>query len=365
MWHRPTSRTSWFNGYRAMRAAALVLVAVAGFGCRRGSLQDDAGGTGTIGIDGGIPADGPVGAPHIAGPGTGAADGGGRLPTADNNCGKIGFGKSTLPPEVLVVLDRSANANTTFVSAIASIIGRNAGVDWGLYTFPASGSTCGDDTVSTTIDLPPLSGATTHVIAHLITAGTGSGGTPTAAAIDVAAAAMLSRATANPKFLMLVTDGVPTCAGRAAPLSADPTRAQADAVAAIAAALAAGLPTFVVAPSTAADVAALNALADAGGYARPSDIRFDTESTISDRFSTGDTSGSCVLSLGVASPPVPDKVSVILDGAMVPRDRSHAAGWDYTDPNARSIILYGTWCEMWLTKRSAELDIYYGCPNPG
>src|SRR6185295_16575619 len=133
---------------------------------------------------------------------------------------------------------------------------------------------------STAIDLPPMPDAATHVIAHLVTAVTGSGGTPTAAAIDVAAAAMRSRTTVNPKFLMLVTDGAPTCAGRTAPLSADATRAQADAVAAIAAAQAAGLPTFVVAPSTATDVAALNALAVAGGYARPGDVRFQTETTI-------------------------------------------------------------------------------------
>ena len=53
----------------------------------------------------------------------------------------------------------------------------------------------------------------THVIAHLAAAGTFTGGTPTAAAIDVAAAYMLSRTTVNPKFLMLVTDGAPTVRG--------------------------------------------------------------------------------------------------------------------------------------------------------
>lgn len=347
-----------------MRAAALVLVGVAGLGCRHGTLQDDAGGTGTFGFDGGIPGDGPVGATHITG--GGGAGGGPRLPTADNNCGALTTRKSYVPPEILVVLDRSANANTAFVSAVASMIGKNTDIDWGLYTFPADGSACADGTVSTTIDLPPLSGATTHVIAHLIAAGTGSGGTPTAAAIDVAAAAMRARTTSNPKFLMLVTDGAPTCAGRAAPLSADPAQAQADAVAAIAAAHAAGLPTLVVAPSTATDVAALNALAVAGGYANAGDIRFDTESTISERVSTPtDTAVGCALWLGAALPPVPDKVSVILNGAMVPRDRSHAMGWDYTDSTARSITLYGAWCDTWLTKQSSELDIYYGCPNPG
>jgi hypothetical protein len=364
MWRHPTGRTSWFNGYRAMRVAALVLVGVAGFGCRHGTLQDDAGGTGTFGLDGGIPGDGGVGATPITGPGAG--DGGAWLPTADNNCGKIGLGKSYLAPEILVVLDRSANANTTFMSAVAAVITKNADdIDWGLYTFPANGSACTDDTVSTTIDLPPLSGAATHVIAHLIAAGTGSGGTPTAAAIDVAAAAMLSRTTVTPKFLLLVTDGAPTCAGRTAPLSADPTQAQVDAVAAIAAAKAAGLPTLVAAPSAATDVAALNALAVAGGYGAPGEIRFATEGTISNWFNPTSGSDSCTASLGVASPPVPDRVSVILDGAMVPRDRSRSMGWDYTDSTQRSITLYGTWCTMWLAERTVKLDIYYGCPNPG
>ena len=92
-----------------MRAAALILVAAAGFGCRRGALQDDAGaGTGTIGFDAASPGDGAAN-PSDAAPGPidgpGASDV--RFPTADANCGMTSIGASRLSPEFLVVLDRA------------------------------------------------------------------------------------------------------------------------------------------------------------------------------------------------------------------------------------------------------------------
>ena len=92
----------------------------------------------------------------------------------------------------------------------------------------------------------------THVVAHIAAAGTFTGGTPTAAAIDVAAAYMVPRTTVNPKFLMLDHRRRAELRGKMGALSkSDP--AQADRrVAAIAAAKAAGFPTFVVAPSTTA-----------------------------------------------------------------------------------------------------------------
>src|SRR5262249_40686889 len=104
--------------------------------------------------------------------------------------------------------------------------------------------------VSTAIDVAIAPNDATHVIAHIVAAGAGASGTPTAAAIQTAAAYMLTLTDQNPKFLLLVTDGAPTCAGTIDALTADPAQAQADAVAAIAAADAAGIPTLVVAPST-------------------------------------------------------------------------------------------------------------------
>jgi hypothetical protein len=350
-----------------MRASALVLVALAGFACRRGALQPDAGGSGTIGFDAGLP-----GADGSANDGPGTSDGPGSadvsLPTADANCGMTGLVKAYLAPEILVVLDRSISVDptqwTNFLSRFAGTITANSStIDWGLYSFPTNGPACSTGALTAGIDSPPAPDNGTHVIAHIVAAGTGASGTPAAAAIDFAAAYMMSSSTVNPKFLLLVTDGAPDCSGSAL----DPAQAEADAVTAITGAKRVGVPTLVLAPSTttaASDVAALNALAEAGGYPQPGDIKFFTEATIAGavRPVEGDT---CTFNLGLTPTPVPDAVTVTLNGATVPRDRSHASGWDYTDAGARTIQLYGSWCDTWIENRSGEIHFYYGCPNPG
>jgi len=360
--------------YRAMRIAPLALAALAGIGCRRGSLQGDAG-TGVITSDAApgdvAPGDGPRRdglRPDL--PGLGDA----RTPSADANCGMSSIMGRYLAPELLVVLDRSIAVDPTpwndFLSGLAATITSNAfQIDWGLYAFPTDGPACGAGTISTAIDVAPTPGDGLIEIAHIVAAGRGASGTPAAAAIDVAAAYMLSRttATANAKYLVLVTDGAPTCAGRTgASLSVDPAQAQADAVAAISAASAMGIPTIVVAPSTttsAGDIDALNALAVAGRYPRPSaGPQFMTESTFGELFARADFSGSCVFNL-TGRPPVPDDVSVILDGRPVPRAPSSTAGWNYTDAAATAIELHGSWCEMLLSSRTFDLNVYYGCPS--
>jgi hypothetical protein len=357
-----------------MRASALTLVALAGFGCRRGSLQDDAGGPGAIAFDGGVP-----GGDAAAGDGPGTNDGPGTsdgpgtadvwLPTADANCGMMGgITSPRLAPEFLVVLDRAVSVDPTrwngFLSAVAATITANSStVDWGLYSFPTDGPACSAAIVSVAgFDVPPAPDNATHVVAHIVAAGTGASGTPAAAAIYLAASYMMSRSTTNPKFLLLVTDGSPDCSGSAL----DTGQAQADAVAAITATKGVGLPTFVLAPSTttaAGDIAALNALAEAGGYAQPGDIKFFTEATFGNTLEPIEDR-SCIVNLGFPRPPVPDIVTVTVNGATVPRDRAHILGWDYTDPNTVALQLYGSWCEMWL-HRPSEFHIYYGCPDPG
>jgi hypothetical protein len=354
--------------YRVMRPAALAL-AVLGLvgligliGCKRGALQDDAG-TGGITLPGadGAGATDLVDLPDVS------------YPTADANCGTISTVGSYLAPEILVVQDRSISNVTRwndFLSAMAPIISNNGSlVDWGLYAFPQNGPPCGAGSVSTAIDVPIVPANATHVIAHMAAAGTGASGTPTAAAIQTAAAYMLSIKDQNPKFLMLLTDGAPTCAGTIDALVADPDRAQSDAIAAIDAAYAAGIPTLVVAPSTTTDANAtdaLNALADAGRYPRPlPGPKYHTELTVGQLLTLTDLATTCVFSLGVTPPPVPDVVTVMVNGATVPRDRSHVAGWDYTDSNATAIQLYGSWCDQLHSMRSNTVSVYFGCPGEG
>jgi hypothetical protein len=59
---------------------------------------------------------------------------------------------------------------------------------------------------------------------------------------------------------------------------------------------------------------------------------------------------------------VPDLVTVTLDGVPIPRNQSHAAGWDYTSPNDATVIeLYGFYCDMWIAHSAGVLTVTYGC----
>ena len=94
---------------------------------------------------------------------------------------------------------------------------------------------------------------------------TGYNGTPTRNAANGATGYMQSLTDANPKFILLATDGAPTCP------EAGTTNASPGAIAAVEAAKTAGFPTFVVGIATANSAAAdatLSGMATAGGLAR-------------------------------------------------------------------------------------------------
>jgi len=363
-----------------MRASSLVLALLAGAGCRRSALESDAADAAAVGTppdgspaDEGMRSDGPPAAGDAPSQNTDATPAyDGPVPSADANCGVLTYQKIFVPPDMLVVLDRSISVDPTtwnnFLSAIVATISKDdASVDWGLYTFAQDGPACGAGTVSTTIDVPIAAYDSANVIAHIGAAGTDASGTPTAAAIQTAAAYMLTLTDQYPKFLLLVTDGAPTCAGTIDALSSDPAQAQADAIAAIAAADAAGIPTLVLAPSTTtnpADVAALNALAGATRFGRgPQSPKYYTELTVNESLTLLDEGTSCTFFLGASTPPAPDDVAVTLNGTTIPRDPSHMRGWDYADARATAIMLYGAWCDMVTSSRSDRIDIYFGCPN--
>ena len=108
------------------------------------------------------------------------------------------------------------------------------------------------------------------------------------------------------------------------------------------------------------DVVALNVLALAGGYARQGDDKFFTESTLAELFQPVGV-GSCVFALP-STPPVPNGVTVTVNGASVPRDTRHMIGWDYLDATYTSFGLYGTWCARLMDNRSFEIQVTYACP---
>ncbi len=357
--------------------AAAVACSKVGDQCAAGC--DGAGGTGTIGA--------------------GATGGGGGLAGAGGihyNCGAWNRPVGPLPVDILILLDRSGSMDNDLNDAICDggcgvsskwalmtpvlrkyVAASEATTNWGLKVFADPGdAACG---VSPAVSVEP--GPTTEMaISAVVAAQTKANGgvsngsrTPTRAAVEAAAAYLSGRTDSNPKFILLVTDGLPTCVAGSADTDTDDS---AGAVAAVAAAYAAGIPTFVVgiAPAGGSTDATLSELAQAGGVARAGSPRYYPASSpqqLADALkalvAVAEKRGaqSCLFTL----PPPPtddgitsrDFIEVYLDGAQLPRDQSHTSGWDYADETLQAIVLYGAACDAVKVGTASTVSVTYRC----
>jgi hypothetical protein len=314
-----------------------------------------------------------------------ASDGGGS--SADRTCGVQTFDLMRKPADLFLVLDRSASmqkdssGNTAnppanpskwdqVVPALNQVVTQTAtSIPWGMKTFPEDGSECASATVSSKIDVPvaPMNAAAMNAA---IAATTPNGnGTPTSAAMDVAVSYLQSLTDGNPKYILLATDGAPSCSGTVGSLSKNTTKARTDAVASVSAAAAVGIHTFVIGVATtqSSDVMTLNNLAIAGLEPRSDPTtRFYLASSQTDLVTaletiTGQIS-SCVFNLS-PTPPDPANIAVKVSGAKAPQDTTHQNGWDYSAADHSSVTVYGSWCDMIKTSASNMVQILYGCPN--
>jgi len=144
-----------------------------------------------------------------------------------------------------------------------------AAINWGLKVFATSG---GDAcSVSKAVEVAPQPSNAATIAASIGTVATNDA-TPTTAAVS-AAAMYLSRLTdGSHTFIVLVTDGTPSC-GNSTCMSSDIASGPCDDANAVVAVMNArnlGIPTFVVGIGTAVrgEIVTLDYMADAGGYAR-------------------------------------------------------------------------------------------------
>jgi hypothetical protein len=343
------------------------------------------GGTGT----GGAVGMGTGGRPIVStgAGGTGKISGGNWGGSGDKNCGLQTFDLQRKPADIFLVLDRSASmqkdsmGNTAkppanpskwaqVVPAVTQVVAQTAAsVPWGMKTFPETGAECASGTVSNKIDVPvaPMNAAALNAA---IAATTPNGnGTPTAAAMNVAVSYLRDLSDGNPKYILLATDGAPSCSGSVGSLAKNTTLARTDAVAAVAAAAIAGIHTFVIGVATtqANDIITLNSLAVAGLEPRMDPTtRFFLASSQADLVTaleiiTGQLS-SCAFPLSPV-PPDPTNIAVKVSGARALQDTSHQNGWDYTALDHSAIAVYGPWCDVIKTTAANMVQIIYGCPN--
>jgi hypothetical protein len=290
-------------------------------------------------------------------------------------CGQITHKLDRLPPELLLVLDRSktmgdavtGSTSTRFAevrSSLDAVVNQTQSrVFWGLKMFPTvSGCNISDD-----MEVPvalenhaAMSGAMNGTSPN-----TGTSGTPMQLALRKATAHLLSRANKNPKYLVLGTDGLPNC--RNGSSGSDDTEGT---TMAIADAAKMNVRTFVIGIATHAQAdrarTAMNAMADAGGEPRTAGgARFyevanrQELTTVLNEIAA--RVSSCVFPLD-KQPPVPGNVQVRADNAVVMKDTNNATGWNY-GAGMQNITIYGPICEQLKAGKISDVQITFGCPN--
>lgn len=307
---------------------------------------------------------------------------GGNTPIVDageDKCGEHRFDLERKPAELLLVLDRSGSMQDApdgasdstpkwdlVVPAVNQVImSTDATISWGLKSFPeGEGEECEASGVTSKIDVA-LGAMNASAVTGAISMTTPEGnGTPTGDAVLQGLKYLQTLTDDNPKYLLLATDGEPSC-------PKDSDKARAHAVESIEMAAAAGVHTFVLGVATTKKSATgvLNDMAIAGGEPQLSDpnplaSRFylanSKEQLVTAlQLITGQISG-CTFSWDEA-PPVPENIAVKVGGMKAPRDAMN--GWEYSGDDHLGVEVRGTWCEMIKTTAKNMVEIVFGCPN--
>lgn len=371
--------------------ALLLVIPMALLACAGVNPAPGNGGTG--GGGGNSPGGGLGGSTGGGGHVAGLGGMGVTIGTGGSECGHMEFNVNRKPVELFLVLDRSASMEkdaadmtagaghpskwSQLIPALSMVIQQaDPTISWGLKAFPEDGAECAPATLTSKIDLQITPGNAAQLNTAVLAVTDAGNGTPTGAAIRVATSYLqqLSSTDDSRKYILLATDGQPSCVGNPNAISkaSDSVAAKADSVAAVTAAAAAGFHTFVVGVATTkvADAATLNEMAIAGlepsPDARPGATRFFLASDQMQLVTTlqgivNPVASNCVFPLAT-KPPVPTNIAVKVNGGKSPQDTGHTDGWDYTDANFTGLQVYGSWCDQ-IKSNGNKVEIIYGCLN--
>ena len=312
---------------------------------------------------------------------------------ASQNCIEANPQTMNVPPDVLILLDRSGSMNdevdgttcrngcgavskwTQMTGALNNFIqSATVPVNWGLMFFGTGQS--GSCTVATRADVAP-GAATAPMIATAI-AGTGPAtSTPTTAAVTAAAAYLNQLADTNPKFILLATDGIPTCGmsmcaagvnlGGGSPTQCDDANAIASVQAAHDTMM---IPTFVIGIGTATGGgdATLTAMANAGGFPRagqtpayyPVSSATDLEAAF---MAISGMVNACFFSVTPVPKSATDITGVTGDGNPIPQDATD--GWSFINMGATAgVQLNGKSCDDYKNKVIQSVSVQLPCVIP-
>jgi len=171
----------------------------------------------------------------------------------------------------------------------------------------------------------------------------------------------------NPKYMLLATDGEPTC-NPELPANMSNNSDAMGAEQAVADALTAGFKTFVVGIGDTMGAATLDQMAINGGMPQSGAATSfyqvtDTASLVAALQTILGRVGSCQFNIGSApnSSTSVDMIDVFGDGMPISRDPTHTDGWDYTNPQHTAIEVYGPRCDAVKAGTITSVTVTFRC----
>jgi hypothetical protein len=303
------------------------------------------------------------------------------------NCIEANPQTMNIPPDILMVFDRSGSMNndltdmtcmggcgvnskwsvaTTTVEAFLPMV--ETTVNWGLKLFASSGN-CN---VSATADVAPgpmNAAAITTQLGQTMP----SSQTPTTLAIMAAATYLNGLNDGSPKFILLATDGIPTCGSSACAPGVNGGNNQCDDANAIAAVQTVhdtmGIPTFVLGIGTANSPgdATLSMMAVNGGFPRndtPSYYPIGNANDLTAAFATiTKMVGQCYFAVTPVPKDQKSITGVTGDGNPIPQDPTD--GWTFVTMGATAgVQLNGKSCDDYKSKAIQTVKVDLPCIEP-
>jgi hypothetical protein len=178
---------------------------------------------------------------------------------------------------------------------------------------------------------------------------------------------MATLTSPNPKYLLLATDGEPTCNPDLPAANMNDIDA-AGAQQAVTDAFNMGFKTFVVGIGDTMGAATLDQMAINGGMPQVGAATSfyqvtDAASLVAALQTILGRIGSCQFNIGLApnSMTTNDLIDVFGDGMPIPRDTTHTDGWDYSNADKTAIEIYGPRCEAVKAGTTVNVTVTFRC----
>ena len=278
------------------------------------------------------------------------------------NCGTMEFALTRVPPNVMLVLDRSGSMGnsigggsatskwTDLKNAVSSLVtSYDAEMRLGAAIFSSDGNCAASN-----IDVP-LASTAGNTIEQKLAAQGPAGNTPTALALDTVISKGLLNDATRANYAVLATDGEPNCNDTDVAKRITTLYNQTPSV-----------KTFVIGigDGTASNPTLLNQWADAGHTARTGATHYYQTSSPTDLKAAFDAIVGGIVSCDfkmMQSAPDPSLIRVTENGAVL--SPSPTNGYTF-DPSTNTVTLHGGACDMLETTPSTKVGVLYGCPAP-